>query len=73
MKPVKFAAVNDEIDGVPVNYQRGIMVTRWQMDWRELWQVIWTRKIWVLFRSASFPPTLITTDKEFRIDDHGAT
>jgi hypothetical protein len=69
MIPVSFPVADSKIGDVPVSRQRGIVLTRWQMSWCELWDVIRTRKVWIFFKGETMPPTLVSGNTEFEFDE----
>lgn len=68
MKPVSFPMADAKIGSVPVSRQQGIVLTRWEMSWGELWDIIRTRRIWVFFKGDTMPPTLVSGNVEFHFD-----
>lgn len=69
MIPESFPVADSKIGDVPVSRQYGMVLTRWRMTWRELWSVIRTRQIWVIFKGETMPPTLVSGYIEFYIDE----
>jgi len=68
MKPVKFEQSNCTIGGeVPARRERGMVLTRWQGCWRERLKFLLFGKLWLIVQGERMPPTLVTSDRAFRI------
>ncbi len=69
MKPVNFEAVNIIINNeIPVNQNCGILLSRWEMSWRERLSILWHGKMWLAIRGNNMPPVLLSGDQSFCMD-----
>ena len=73
MKPIEFKEQNvvyakDQKEYQPLpalKFEDGEVLTCWELSWKELFRVIFTRKIWVAQLTFNRPlsPQFLTTDK----------
>ena len=73
MKPIEFKEQNvvyakDQKEYQPLpslKFEDGEVLTCWKLSWKELFRVVFTRRIWVAQLSFNKPlqPQFVTTDK----------
>ncbi len=70
MYPVRFPYVNGHVGNIPVNRGYGVTLSVWRMTWRERLKVLWFGEIRVMVKGDTMPPTLITSDRKFRVEGY---
>jgi hypothetical protein len=72
MKPIDFPESNCMIGGeIPANKdeEHGMILSRWQGNWRERITFLLTGKVWLLVKGDYMPPHLLSGDHTFMIEN----